>query len=77
MMLRNALLSGSLAASIVRAAQPEAAKPVAAPMRDLVWGQVNFLHTTDTHAWLSGHLQESVLDPETIYACSREPESVR
>jgi len=27
-------------------------------MRDLTWGQLNFLHTTDTHGWLGGHLQE-------------------
>ncbi|PHH64716.1 hypothetical protein CDD80_1091 [Ophiocordyceps camponoti-rufipedis] len=27
-------------------------------MRDLPWGQLNFLHTTDTHGWLSGHLGE-------------------
>jgi len=28
-------------------------------MRDLQWGQLNFLHTTDTHGWHGGHLQES------------------
>jgi 2',3'-cyclic-nucleotide 2'-phosphodiesterase (5'-nucleotidase family) len=28
-------------------------------MRDLVWGKLNFLHTTDTHGWHAGHLQES------------------
>jgi hypothetical protein len=28
-------------------------------MRDLRWGQLNFLHTTDTHGWHGGHLQES------------------
>lgn len=27
-------------------------------MRDLDWGQINFLHTTDIHGWLGGHLQE-------------------
>lgn len=39
--------------------QPSAARPVAAPMRDLQWAQLNFLHTTDTHGWHGGHLQES------------------
>lgn len=28
-------------------------------MRELQWGQLNFLHTTDTHGWHGGHLQES------------------
>ncbi|KAL8387172.1 hypothetical protein RB595_010106 [Gaeumannomyces hyphopodioides] len=42
-----------------RAMQPGAAKPVTAPMRKLQWGQLNFLHTTDTHGWHGGHLQES------------------
>ncbi|AEO65219.1 fc73e795-7459-4cc1-b873-53e31966c7d8 [Thermothielavioides terrestris] len=49
------------AAALVRtaaAAQPGAAEPVPAPMRDLVWGRLNFLHTTDTHGWHAGHLQE-------------------
>lgn len=45
-------------AGAVHGAQPGAAKPVAAPMRDLTWGQLNFLHTTDTHGWLGGHFQE-------------------
>ncbi len=27
-------------------------------MRELDWGQINFLHTTDIHGWLGGHLQE-------------------
>lgn len=47
-------------ASLACAAQPGAVKPVAAPMRDLEWGQLNFLHTTDTHGWLGGHFQEYV-----------------
>ncbi|KAL5600939.1 hypothetical protein BROUX41_005773 [Berkeleyomyces rouxiae] len=40
------------------AMQPDAAKPMKAPMRDLMWGQLNFLHTTDTHGWLGGHVSE-------------------
>ncbi|KAL1956683.1 hypothetical protein VTO42DRAFT_6933 [Malbranchea cinnamomea] len=39
--------------------QPGAPAPVPAPLRNLSFGQLNFLHTTDTHGWLSGHLQEA------------------
>nr|POE89755.1 secreted protein [Quercus suber] len=41
------------------AAQPSAPAPVSAPLRKLPWGQLNFLHTTDTHGWHGGHLQEA------------------
>jgi len=40
------------------AEQPEAPSPISAPLRELPWGQLNFLHTTDTHGWHDGHLQE-------------------
>ncbi|KAE9978587.1 hypothetical protein EG328_001408 [Venturia inaequalis] len=40
------------------AIQPEARSAVAAPLRDLPWGQLNILHTTDVHGWFGGHLQE-------------------
>ncbi|KAI9692046.1 MAG: hypothetical protein M1820_009581 [Bogoriella megaspora] len=39
-------------------AQPSAPSPIPAPLRDLPWGQLNFLHTTDIHGWLGGHLRE-------------------
>jgi hypothetical protein len=39
--------------------QPEAPSPKAAPLRDLPWAQLNFLHTTDVHGWWGGHLQEA------------------
>lgn len=55
-MLSSLLLQ--LFAPSVLAAQPSASKPIPAPLRDLEWGQLNFLHTTDTHGWLAGHLQE-------------------
>lgn len=58
-MTPRTLLAGGLLAAAARAMQPSAAKPVAAPMRDLQWAQLNFLHTTDTHGWHGGHLQES------------------
>ncbi|KAH6683673.1 ser/Thr protein phosphatase family [Plectosphaerella plurivora] len=48
----------SLLWQVARASQPGAAEPVAAPIRDLTWGKLNFLHTTDTHGWLGGHLLE-------------------
>ena len=41
--------------------QPSAPSPIAAPLRELPWakGGLNFLHTTDTHGWHGGHLQEA------------------
>ncbi|GJN69456.1 hypothetical protein PLICBS_003504 [Purpureocillium lilacinum] len=56
-MFTRSVLGASLVL-VARAAQPGAVDPVAAPMRDLTWGQLNFLHTTDTHGWLGGHLLE-------------------
>ncbi|KAG6307439.1 hypothetical protein E4U45_004615 [Claviceps purpurea] len=56
-MARLYFLAAGLAL-VSHAAQPGAVKPVAAPMRDLAWGQINFLHTTDTHGWIGGHLSE-------------------
>ncbi|KAL6718399.1 hypothetical protein ACLMJK_004488 [Lecanora helva] len=38
--------------------QPEALNATSLPTRPLEWGQLNFLHTTDTHGWLEGHLKE-------------------
>lgn len=40
------------------AKQPSAPEPYAAPLRELHFGQLNFLHTTDTHGWHAGHLLE-------------------
>jgi 2',3'-cyclic-nucleotide 2'-phosphodiesterase (5'-nucleotidase family) len=57
-MLRRSAAAALLLARAAGASQPGAVEPVAAPMRDLAWGQLNFLHTTDTHGWLGGHLQE-------------------
>ncbi|KAF2019648.1 ser/Thr protein phosphatase-like protein family [Aaosphaeria arxii CBS 175.79] len=39
-------------------AQPSAPSPIPAPLRELPWAQLNFLHTTDIHGWWGGHLQE-------------------
>ncbi|KAI1178921.1 ser/Thr protein phosphatase family [Nemania sp. FL0916] len=57
MIYRIAAAAISLAI-VADGAQPGAPTPVAVPMRELEWGQINFLHTTDTHGWLAGHLQE-------------------
>ena len=56
--LVHVLLSLATITSRARATQPSALPPVSAPLRDLPWGQLNFLHTTDTHGWHAGHLQE-------------------
>jgi 2',3'-cyclic-nucleotide 2'-phosphodiesterase (5'-nucleotidase family) len=38
--------------------QPDAKSAASLPKTPLDWGQLNFLHTTDTHGWLEGHLKE-------------------
>jgi 2',3'-cyclic-nucleotide 2'-phosphodiesterase (5'-nucleotidase family) len=43
---------------LVRRMQPDALNATANPKGPLAWGQLNFLHTTDTHGWLEGHLKE-------------------
>ncbi|KUJ12389.1 uncharacterized protein LY89DRAFT_623543 [Mollisia scopiformis] len=43
---------------LVRRMQPEAQAATTSPKGPLEWGQLNFLHTTDTHGWLEGHLKE-------------------
>lgn len=48
----------SVLLTLAAAEQPSAPKAVAAPMRSLPWGDLNFLQTTDTHGWHAGHLQE-------------------
>ncbi|KAI3321614.1 Metallo-dependent phosphatase-like protein [Xylariaceae sp. AK1471] len=58
-MIRQVAVVAASLAIVANGAQPGAPAPVAAPMRDLEWGQVNFLHTTDIHGWLGGHLQEA------------------
>ncbi|KAK2747687.1 hypothetical protein FQN55_004857 [Onygenales sp. PD_40] len=43
---------------LVRRMQPESLNATTKPRGPLEWGQINFLHTTDTHGWLAGHLKE-------------------
>ena len=38
--------------------QPDAQSAISLPRGPLEWGQLNVLHTTDTHGWLEGHLKE-------------------
>ena len=33
------------------------------PSRPLVWGDVNIIHTTDSHGWLLGHQKTSFPEP--------------
>lgn len=42
----------------VRRMQPDAQNATTMPKGPLEWGQINFLHTTDTHGWLEGHIKE-------------------
>lgn len=41
--------------------------PVSPPTRPLVWGDLNIIHTTDSHGWLLGHQKTSF--PEPNYRC--------
>ncbi|KAH9042965.1 Metallo-dependent phosphatase-like protein [Lactarius deliciosus] len=45
----------------VRRAPPQA--PLTRPSRPLVWGDVNIIHTTDSHGWLLGHQKPSFPEP--------------
>lgn len=38
--------------------QPDAENATIGPKAPLQWGQLNVLHTTDTHGWLEGHIKE-------------------
>ena len=42
----------------VRRMQPGAPDATSLPRGPLEWGQLNILHTTDTHGWLEGHIKE-------------------
>ncbi len=57
-MLHAPILAAALLAVPAICKQPSAPEAFAAPLRDLKFGQVNFLHTTDTHGWHAGHLLE-------------------
>ncbi|CAE6997681.1 hypothetical protein PTTW11_00577 [Pyrenophora teres f. teres] len=42
----------------VRRMQPDAQNGTTIPKGPLEWGQINLLHTTNTHGWLEGHIKE-------------------
>jgi hypothetical protein len=37
--------------------------PITPPTRPLEWGDINIIHTTDTHGWLLGHQKGSFPEP--------------
>ncbi|KAF8306030.1 hypothetical protein DL93DRAFT_2065823 [Clavulina sp. PMI_390] len=43
--------------------QPGATQPNVWPTTPLVWGDVNFIHTTDSHGWLIGHTKATYPEP--------------
>jgi len=57
---------GRVAHSHARRLQPPA--PLTPPLRPLEWGDVNILHTTDTHGWLLGHQKSSFPEPNYRFA---------
>ncbi|KAF9138054.1 hypothetical protein BG015_002524 [Linnemannia schmuckeri] len=44
---------------IEKRSQPGAPQPNPVDLSPLTWGDVNIIHTTDTHGWLSGHTKEA------------------
>ncbi|EGG11964.1 uncharacterized protein MELLADRAFT_32752 [Melampsora larici-populina 98AG31] len=50
----------------VKRHQPSASDPTGRPYRELQWGDLNIIHTTDTHGWLMGHLHSQ--EPEPNYS---------
>ncbi|GLA27270.1 hypothetical protein M752DRAFT_311588 [Aspergillus phoenicis ATCC 13157] len=46
------------ASKIAPRMQPDSHNTTHWPTRPLPWGEINFIHTTDTHGWLEGHLNE-------------------
>ncbi|KAH8926096.1 hypothetical protein BT69DRAFT_1239417 [Atractiella rhizophila] len=55
-----------LLATYASSKQPTATDPSAWPYRPLEWGELNIIHTTDTHSWLGGHLHSTY--PEPLYS---------
>lgn len=41
-----------------RRMQPESLDATTQPKGPLNWGEINFIHTSDTHGWLEGHVKE-------------------
>lgn len=47
----------------LKRSQPSATQPLTPPTRELEWGDLNIIHTTDTHGWLLGHLKSEYPEP--------------
>ncbi|MCJ1232490.1 hypothetical protein MMC14_000443 [Varicellaria rhodocarpa] len=43
----------------VKRMQPGVQNATSLPRGPLAWGQLNVIHTTDTHGWLEGHIKEA------------------
>ena len=43
---------------LVKRKQDDSPDAPNAQIRPLTWGEINFLHTTDIHGWIEGHLKE-------------------
>lgn len=43
---------------LTRRMQPEAQDAATPPKKPLNWGEINFIHTSDSHGWLEGHIKE-------------------
>jgi 2',3'-cyclic-nucleotide 2'-phosphodiesterase (5'-nucleotidase family) len=41
-----------------RRMQPESLDTTTQPKGPLNWGEINFIHTSDSHGWLEGHIKE-------------------
>lgn len=50
--------SGAQHVRLTKRIQPDAQTASSSPRAPLEWGQLNVLHTTDTHGWLEGHIKE-------------------
>lgn len=50
------MLGGYINHNVMARTQPGALQTLPQEIKDIHWGQLNFLSTTDTHGWLAGHL---------------------
>ncbi|KAH3684360.1 hypothetical protein WICPIJ_004669 [Wickerhamomyces pijperi] len=52
------LLTLTTCTEVVLQQQPHITPPKHSSFRELIWGDINYLHTTDTHGWYAGHLNQ-------------------
>ncbi|KAI9278393.1 Metallo-dependent phosphatase-like protein [Phascolomyces articulosus] len=52
------ITSGVIGHPLTKREQPNIPETPDLKLNPLEWGDVNFIHTTDTHGWLAGHLME-------------------